>query len=206
MSFTIDKFDDTTKWLPIQIEQAVVTTKLADSFKAVVNIEGDMAGLVSTLPQDLTECDLRVKVNRQSARTCLYICPVQDLANPMPDETRYFWAIIRDFRYGILIYQGYGFPYVGSDPISPDQPAELRITVSGGILTFYYNGAQIYSQPLTLISPTSLFVYLLSCATSYNTTIAGTSTFLSMSYVPPSHTLTIASYPIGGIPVTIEKV
>lgn len=182
--FVVDAFDDPTKWLDLTIGAGTIPTKAPDFFLASLNAIGDMVGLISTSPHDLTSSNLRVKADRRgAAQTYLLIRSVQSFDNPIPDEVEYYWAIIRDSRYGIIVYDGFGVPYLAPDPVPPEQTAELRIAIVSGVITFFYEGAQIYSTANLRIDPSFLYVYLLTVATTTET-ILGTSAFQSISYVP----------------------
>jgi len=202
MSFVVDHFEDINKWTETILGSGMIQNRVVDSFEAVTNVEGDLAGLVSSQSQLISS--IRVNTNRGSARTVLLLKAQLDISiDPMPSTPGYYYyAFIRDHNYGLQVYDGYGYNYIGADPVSSTDRSEMRIDVSGGIITFYYNGVQIYSEALR--TSDNLHVYVLSYATSYNTTILGTTIFTSTEYVPPVYLLSISSSSIDGIPFILR--
>lgn len=192
MSFVIDNFDDLNKWMETISGSGVVSERTSDLFKAIVNAADDTAGLVTVNLHDLSSCDIRAFVDRPVVMTALIIRETKE-GEPYyrPDGTG-LYAIIRDEGYGVQVFDGLGWKYIGADPVSPDEPAELRIVISEGVASFYYNGAFIYSEPVPhWCHPSSMYVSLVAFATRGARTTVGTNTFASTGYMPPlSVTLT----------------
>lgn len=197
MSYLVGNFDDPSKWAKILIGTGSIPSITADIFQATCSAAGDIAGLVTVAPQDLSSCDIRFYADRRTARTALVLRTKQDFANPLPDEVEYLYALIRDeYGYGLKIFDGYGWLYYAvTDPVAPSDLAEMRIVISGGIIHFYYNGIEVWNQ-VSRIPLESLYIYLLAIAT-FGVTTTGTTTFravplpLAIDVTPKSASLQV---------------
>jgi hypothetical protein len=201
MSFPMNDFGNTAKWLEVLVGTGNVSEKTMSSFKASCYAENDVAGLVTVNFNDLRETDIRVFADRRTARTVLLIREdqvVTNLLNPAR-PSQYLYAFIRDSVYGIQVYNGYGYLFSMDDPVAPSEQVEMRIVITGDTVNFYYNGTLIFSETppeWAGFDLSHLYVYCATFATEY-TTQTGTTTFYSEYVPPPQHSLTIMAT-VGG--------
>ena len=182
--FNIANFNDSTIWATTTGGTGAVQSATATSVKLACPVASDFAGLRTVKTYDLTAGDIIVNIDRISTRTALIVSTL-NVADPLAVSSGWnMYGLIRDGWYGLEVYNGSGFPYVGADPVASSTPAQLRITFANGVVSFYYNGTLLYSEA-SHISPTSLYVYVMAYATSANGTTVGTDTVTSTGYVPP---------------------
>lgn len=183
MSFVIDHFEDTAKWTEHLVGTGEIPTKTLDLFEAKVNVAGDIASLRTMSPHDLTSTTLAFKVDRKVATTRIIIR--SSLTAEGTDPSSIGYEFVRDMVYGIIVWYTGGVAYMGADPVSPDAPAEMRVTISDGTIIFYYEGVEIYREAIRGIIVQSIYVYLVATASRGTRTQIGTSTFVSSAYVEP---------------------
>jgi hypothetical protein len=190
VSFIINDFANTAKWQDFLVGTGVISEKTAGAFKATVNqAAGDIAALVSVVPQDLSACNLIFKVDRKAARTGIVITDAPISGDP--HEAPHVYALDRDMIYGITVQQYGDYPWYSPgpdhiDPVSTDALAEMQITIGGGIITFIYNGVVVYSGLIAeSFNITNAYIYLAATGFRGAGLEGGTSTFTTAGYVPP---------------------
>ena len=184
MSFVIDHFEDTTKWTEHLVGTGEIPTKTMDLFEAKVNVADDISSLRTISPHDLTSTTLEFKVDRKVATTGITIR--NSLATEGTNPSTVGYTFLRDMAYGIIVWYSGGVAYMGDDPVSPDMPAEMRVTISDGEIIFYYDGVEVYREAVkSSLNIQNLYVYLVATASRGTRTQIGTSTFVSSTYVEP---------------------
>jgi len=197
MSFQIDDFDNNAKWLGFATESAMLD--IADDRFAVTLVNNtDLGGLRTIDPKDLSETRIGIYADRQCGSVGLTVRLNARDDNPFgPSSGQYAYTIFRQIKYGIRIFDGYGWIKTFADPVDPNESALIEIAFSGTEVIFYYNGVEVYRETRKL-SPSAVYVYAWTRAwgTMTSETLVGTTTF--QSYPPPKYVLTVQST-IGGV-------
>ena len=192
----LQNFDDSSEWDELLNGTATIMLKSTDTLQIQCNVDGDFAALASKNSIITEGSDISVYVDRLVAKTMLIIRGEKIITDPLiPTEGNYLYAFIRDVGYGVQIYTGYGYPFIQADSKPAETPVELRITVQDGVISFYYDGALVYSEN---IKPRmeSIYIYLVAYATSKTKLVPGTTTFSSSYLEPPVEPLILTVSPL----------
>lgn len=197
--FYIDDFHNSTKWTPHILGNGSITNRQPTTFQVDVSdtVQAE-AGLVSGL-QDLSECNLILRADANCRRMALSL----KKTGTEGSFGGYGYHIERNNAYGyptlVIWHNGVN---VGGTPIADmvpiNQPAELRIQITGGTVYYYYGpvGATtlIHSQVAYIEGQptTDLYVYVTASNSLFGEILGGIGTFWSTGYVAP---LTISITP-----------
>jgi len=187
--FTIDHFEDTSKWMEATAGTGAIQNRTVDSFEAVLLASGDRAALITPVRYNVSElADLRVRATRHCAVSGIALHPTE------PDDPSRLGgtiAIWRDVAYGLIVWFGAaGAAVITDDPVPADEPAEMRITLerlaTGEVqISFYYNGELLYQDTLSTWMGEDFYVQLGVFADRAGRVVTGTTLFTSAEYVPP---------------------